>query len=221
MKQLLAGIVFLLVLGVGGFLYRNTLEHPSGPKGTRSVACTTEAKLCPDGTSVGRTGPACEFTICSLPNAQDSKLGISFVIPAGYVANADAVGADETLRAVFDKPSKGSVPHSVIIRVYPILEGKTGASVIVAHTMFEPSGNSLASTSELKTKTIGTHTYYSAVLERFEGQVHSAYYLIRAHDVLKFEILEKDVDWTNSKLVIETLPEHKALLQLLGTLQTP
>lgn len=27
-------------------------------------ACTMEAKVCPDGTSVGRTGPNCEFTAC-------------------------------------------------------------------------------------------------------------------------------------------------------------
>ena len=29
-----------------------------------SVACTDEAKICPDGTGVGRTGPNCEFTPC-------------------------------------------------------------------------------------------------------------------------------------------------------------
>lgn len=28
------------------------------------VACTTEAKLCPDGSAVGRTGPNCEFAAC-------------------------------------------------------------------------------------------------------------------------------------------------------------
>jgi hypothetical protein len=27
-------------------------------------ACTMEAKICPDGSSVGRTGPNCEFTTC-------------------------------------------------------------------------------------------------------------------------------------------------------------
>lgn len=28
------------------------------------VACTMEAKLCPDGSYVGRTGPSCEFEAC-------------------------------------------------------------------------------------------------------------------------------------------------------------
>ncbi len=30
----------------------------------KQIACTQEAKLCPDGTYVGRTGPNCEFTKC-------------------------------------------------------------------------------------------------------------------------------------------------------------
>ena len=29
-----------------------------------NIACTMEAKLCPDGSYVGRTGPNCEFTPC-------------------------------------------------------------------------------------------------------------------------------------------------------------
>lgn len=31
------------------------------------VACTMEAKICPDGSSIGRTGPKCEFTPCPTP----------------------------------------------------------------------------------------------------------------------------------------------------------
>lgn len=33
----------------------------SEPGGT---ACTMEAKICPDGSAVGRSGPKCEFTPC-------------------------------------------------------------------------------------------------------------------------------------------------------------
>jgi len=35
------------------------------------VACTMEAKLCPDGSAVGRTGPNCEFAQC--PNVSPAK----------------------------------------------------------------------------------------------------------------------------------------------------
>ncbi len=41
--------------------------HP----GTSRVACTMEAKLCPDGSAVGRTGPNCEFAAC--PSAGESQ----------------------------------------------------------------------------------------------------------------------------------------------------
>ena len=33
-------------------------------KDDKSVACTLEAKLCPDGSSVGRVGPNCAFKAC-------------------------------------------------------------------------------------------------------------------------------------------------------------
>ena len=33
-------------------------------KSTRQIACTLEAKLCPDGSAVGRQGPNCEFAKC-------------------------------------------------------------------------------------------------------------------------------------------------------------
>ncbi len=33
-------------------------------RNTNTIACTQEAKLCPDGSAVGRTGPNCEFAEC-------------------------------------------------------------------------------------------------------------------------------------------------------------
>lgn len=221
MKQLIAGIVIILVLGIGAFLYRAVLEHPvSTATTTDPVACTLEAKICPDGTSVGRTGPNCEFAACAFPNAEDAAIGLGFVVPAGYTANPDAIGADQTLRAVFDKPSKGSVPHSIIIRRYAIPEGKTATDVMLANTIHESSGEPVNAMSEFKPKIVEGRTYQCITVERFEGQVHTVCYLARTTDVLRFEVLEKDVDWTNPSLVIDSLPEHKALYSMLATVQT-
>lgn len=36
----------------------------SGAKQPQQIACTDEAKLCPDGLPVARTGPNCEFAKC-------------------------------------------------------------------------------------------------------------------------------------------------------------
>lgn len=40
---------------------------PPSPKPTGQTACTQEAKQCPDGSYVGRTGPNCEFSACPTP----------------------------------------------------------------------------------------------------------------------------------------------------------
>jgi hypothetical protein len=39
-------------------------QSPIDPGDGGMVACTMEAKLCPDGSAVGRSGPKCEFTPC-------------------------------------------------------------------------------------------------------------------------------------------------------------
>jgi eight-cysteine-cluster-containing protein len=36
-------------------------------RNNQQIACTSEAKICPDGSSVARSGPKCEFTPCPTP----------------------------------------------------------------------------------------------------------------------------------------------------------
>ncbi len=219
MKQLIAGIVILLVIGVGGFLYRNMLEHPA-PSPSEPVACTQEAKLCPDGTSVGRAGPACEFAVCAFPNVELASMHLAFAVPTGYVENRNALGSDATLAAVYEKPAAGGSTHTFVVRMYPIPVGKSATSTILANTMFESSGMVATSLSQFKVKIVQGKIFSCVTLERFEGQIHTACYLPRASDVLRFEVLEKGVDWTNPNLVIDTLPEHAAFYGMLATLQT-
>ncbi|MEK7625591.1 MAG: hypothetical protein AAB467_04585, partial [Patescibacteria group bacterium] len=44
--------------------FDDALEIPVIITQTDNVACTMEAKLCPDGSAVGRSGPNCEFAKC-------------------------------------------------------------------------------------------------------------------------------------------------------------
>lgn len=56
-------VALVAVAALGGFLVgqeRGRLKLPSDS----NVACTEEAKLCPDGSGVGREGPNCEFPDC-------------------------------------------------------------------------------------------------------------------------------------------------------------
>lgn len=55
-------VIFMILLAfLSTYLLRNgsTTEPVDG-----SWACTADAKLCPDGSSVGRTPPYCQFAPC-------------------------------------------------------------------------------------------------------------------------------------------------------------
>ena len=62
-------IIVAIILVVVGIVYAYTTQTPEvNPvvpgRNDDSVFCTADAKLCPDGSYVGRTGPNCEFAEC-------------------------------------------------------------------------------------------------------------------------------------------------------------
>lgn len=69
---LFIGILFaILLIGSGGYLLgknNNNVKNIPIPIPTDSnpLACSQEAKICPDGTTVGRVGPDCKFAPCPL-----------------------------------------------------------------------------------------------------------------------------------------------------------
>ncbi len=58
-KVLLIAIVFPVILVGAIYVLART-----GVDKSKGVACTPQAKICPDGTSVSRGGPHCEFAAC-------------------------------------------------------------------------------------------------------------------------------------------------------------
>lgn len=62
MKKTLFILTALLLLTGAGCAAQDNKATPTPPAET--VMCTQEAKQCPDGSYVGRTGPKCEFTAC-------------------------------------------------------------------------------------------------------------------------------------------------------------
>ncbi len=89
MKQFLAALALLAVIGFTGFIYRNTVEM-RGPAnyaapGTGPTVCTQEAMTCPDGSSVGRTGPGCTFAPC--PTVASSSPAVSSSTTTGSAQN--------------------------------------------------------------------------------------------------------------------------------------
>lgn len=61
MKDILTIIIGLVLLAVvwGGWVVYDASRAEQG-----GVACTLDAKICPDGSAVGRVAPNCEFAPC-------------------------------------------------------------------------------------------------------------------------------------------------------------
>lgn len=97
----------LFLLGAALFLSACTMT-PGGPStGSGDVACTMDAKICPDGSAVGRQGPNCEFAPCpgqdgSSAAAETTSDGtISFSRDASF---ALAVNADQVTTESYIPP---------------------------------------------------------------------------------------------------------------------
>jgi hypothetical protein len=223
MKQLIAGVVIILVIGVAGFFYRNVTEHAVQPLATTtgSIACTSDAKVCPDGASVGRTGPSCAFPACPPPNVEVPEANIAFVLPFGYVQTEAGTSTQETLRIYEKEGIASGTPQVIDIKHYAIPAGKSADDAILANAVHATSGKPAKAMTEFTIEVIGGKSFYVFQTERFEGTVETAYFLPRANDVLRFDVVERNVtNWSDSKLNISALPEHAVLETMLATLQT-
>jgi len=65
-------VPYILWVSFAGFLNYSLWQLNAGAP--KQVGCTMEAKLCPDGSSVGRIGPNCEFAAC--PSGQPLNITI-------------------------------------------------------------------------------------------------------------------------------------------------
>lgn len=57
---ILITVLVIAIIGIGGYFVYSYYFNSEEP-----VACTEEARVCPDGSSVGRIAPNCEFAECS------------------------------------------------------------------------------------------------------------------------------------------------------------
>lgn len=72
--ELAVGVILLIVIAIGGIFYwqnKSVTRDRGQGTGNEQKACTEEARICPDGSVVGRTGPNCEFSQC--PAQDDYK----------------------------------------------------------------------------------------------------------------------------------------------------
>lgn len=229
MKGFFLGVLVTIVVIAGGFWYRDAVEHPS-----QQIACPTDAEVCPDGTSVSRTGLSCTFPQCPPPNVSLSDVGISFAIPSGFNAMAlpdsASVAAYEmpaTSSASSDSSSSPQATADIVIRRYAIDASSDSTSSpqataleTIQQTAIGGASGAPVDATSFSSTVLGTHRFTVVSIQRFEGVVDVAYYLARSADVLRFDAIDTGVaNWTDPNLDTPTLPANAALEKLLATLQ--
>lgn len=212
MKGLLLGVFALVLIGIGGLVYRNAVEYSSQP-----IACPMDAKACPDGTSVARTGLSCTFPACPPPNITLADVGFAFALPAGFaIAELQDVASVATYEKI---PVATTSSAKIDIRRYAITASSTALATIQQTAIGGASGEPVPATSFSSTL-LGTRRFTVVSIERFEGVVDTAYYFARGTDVLRFDAIDTGVaNWTDANLDTTTLPAAAVLRLMLATLQ--
>ena len=212
MKGLFWGIVLIVVAGIGGLVYRNAVEHP-----LQQIACPLDAEVCPDGTSVSRTGLSCTFPACPPPNITLPDIGIIFSLPEGFTAAA--LPDPASIAAYATSTASSTVSASIVLRHYAINASSTPLAVI-QQTAINPVTGAPAPVTAFSSSVWGTHRFTVVALERSGGTVDTAYYLARTADVLRFDAIDTGVtNLSDPNLSVSALPAHTALIKLLTALQ--
>lgn len=125
---IIAAVGFVGVVSYG--IFRELNQASTVNKNANSQACTEEAKICPDGTAVGRTGPNCEFAPCPSVNTNSG-------------ANANASANTNTAGPAAADWKRFTDEQYGFMFQYPYAwSAKTGTTILVTVT---PPGQSAAS----------------------------------------------------------------------------
>lgn len=104
-------LVLVVAVAGGWYWYTNMYQNsgaivetnpqPTTPPDEDVVMCTMDAKICPDGSSVGRTGPNCEFAQCP-GNATSEICQVAMTMPPeDFAAGHDLNEQDQNREWVF------------------------------------------------------------------------------------------------------------------------
>ena len=106
------GIIAIALLIAVALWNVRTARAPSGGQ-----ACSQETKLCPDGSSVGRTGPDCEFAAC--PGAVATSTTGSSILPYhSGIQGTVSLGPTCPVERVPPNPQCADKPYAAAIIVY-------------------------------------------------------------------------------------------------------
>ena len=197
----LTAVIILVIVAFGSYTYWNIKElryndetpvpysydkkeAPSPPPAPLGVVCTQDAKQCPDGSSVSRQGPTCEFMLC--PNEKQTPQS---VIPADWKTYRNEqygfevrypndwdvrLNAKHRLLDIPDvRLSQGTIGLNIFIKPKPIgLEGNED-SVVITNGEFSIEGGVINKTIYKKNSVY----YIQALILRETGSGEDNYFV--------------------------------------------
>jgi len=113
----LIGLIIIIAVAIiifgSIFVYQYFATPKASNQSQNSVACTMEAKVCPDGSFVGRTGPNCEFSAC--PATADKPTGWKTFSENGFQMYYPPT--EDTMRAPTSKiiSCNGACPETLLV----------------------------------------------------------------------------------------------------------
>ncbi|HZJ42021.1 MAG TPA: Gmad2 immunoglobulin-like domain-containing protein [Patescibacteria group bacterium] len=135
----------------------NTNTSTTTPPGS-PVFCTMEAKLCPDGSAVGRSGPNCEFTPCSQKSILPYDSGVEGVVTLGPTCPVMRVGDttcnDNPYATTIQIFLSGSAKSSPFTTVNSDKNGAYKVMLPPGEYAFQPVGGSTLPYCETKNITV-------------------------------------------------------------------
>jgi len=90
-------IIFAFIVLLTGCSLLSPVAKPKPMPVNTNQPCTMEAKLCPDSSAVGRTGPNCEFAPC--PGENQAKASALSEAEARVIAEKFCIKGGEALSA--------------------------------------------------------------------------------------------------------------------------
>lgn len=172
MKEYAVILIGLAVVLIGALWATRSLVAPPRSGG---VACTTEAKICPDGSAVGRSGPNCEFTSCPAATASSTSGGSVVPLDSGVRGTVSLGPTCPVMRNPPD-PQCADKPYATAITVRragssaPFVIGTsdaTGAFKLLlppgSYTVTAGSGTKLPRCSSVNV-TVAAHAYTAVAI---------------------------------------------------------
>ncbi len=119
--KILIGTLVLLIVGTGVYVGLKT------NKSNDVVFCTMDAKMCPDGSFVGRIAPDCEFAEC--PSAPEIE---SDFYKNGVITANNPGQKPDTMYLIYEEPGKPALSKELIIDSQSVCLAPNGSSKCIS-----------------------------------------------------------------------------------------